>query len=287
MVSMPGERFGNQGNGGQQVPIAAVNGISLHFDDYGSGEPVILITGSGGRGRLWTPHQVPALTAAGYRVITIDNRGVPPTDMCLDQQFTVDDLVADTAALIRHVGAAPCRVVGFSLGGIIVSELLLARPELVSRAVLMATRGRPSVLQRAMAQAESELLASGIELPSRYAAVMQALHYLSPRTQQDDQRVRDWLDIFELSPMDAAINRAQRNLDLIDDRLEDYRKITTPCLVLAFQDDLIAPPSLGREVADRIPGCRYEEIAGCGHYGYLEEPATVNKRIIDFFRDGS
>lgn len=268
------------------MPIAAVNGINLHFDDYGSGETVILITGSGGRGRLWTPHQVPALLAAGYRVITVDNRGVPPTDTCLDQPFTVNDLVADTAALIEHLGSAPCRLVGFSLGGIIVQELLLACPDLVAQAVLMATRGRGNILQRALAQAESELLDSGIELPPRYSAVMQALHYLSPRTQNDDQRIRDWLDVIEMSPMDSAIHRAQRNLDLIDNRLEDYRKIKTPCLVLAFQDDLIAPPCLAREVADHIPGCGYEEIAGCGHYGYLEEPDAVNERIIEFFRGG-
>ncbi len=268
------------------MPIAAVNGINIHFDDYGSGEPVILITGSGGRGRLWTPHQVPALMAAGYRVITVDNRGVPPTDMCLDEPFTVDDLVADTAALIEYLGAAPCRAVGFSLGGIIVQELLLTSPDLVAQAVLMATRGRGSLLYQALALADSELLDSGIELPPRYAAVMQAMHYLSPRTQQDDQRIRDWLDVFEMSPMDTAIHRAQRNLDLIDNRLEDYRKIKTPCLVLAFQDDLIAPPLLVREVADHIPGCRYAEIAGCGHYGYLEEPDAVNGRIIEFFRDG-
>lgn len=63
------------------MPIATVNGIRIGFEEYGSGEPVLLVTGSGGRARLWTPHQVPALTAAGYRVITMENRGVPPSDV--------------------------------------------------------------------------------------------------------------------------------------------------------------------------------------------------------------
>jgi pimeloyl-ACP methyl ester carboxylesterase len=35
--------------------------------------------------------------------------------------------------------------------------------------------------------------------------------------------------------------------------------------------------------AEHIPGCRYEELADCGHYGYLEEPDAVNSLIIDFF----
>jgi pimeloyl-ACP methyl ester carboxylesterase len=39
---------------------------------------------------------------------------------------------------------------------------------------------------------------------------------------------------------------------------------------------------LGGEVADAIPGAGYELIAGCGHYGYLEDPAMVNKAIVEF-----
>ncbi|NEB67029.1 alpha/beta hydrolase, partial [Streptomyces fulvissimus] len=82
-------------------------------------------------------HQVPALRAAGYRVVTFDNRGIPPTDVCADG-FTVDDMVADTAGLIEHLGLGPCRVVGTSLGAHVAQELCLARPELVSQVVLLA-----------------------------------------------------------------------------------------------------------------------------------------------------
>jgi pimeloyl-ACP methyl ester carboxylesterase len=262
---------------------ATVNGINLHFDEYGSGEPVLLITGSGARGRMWTPHQVPALTAAGYRVITVDNRGMPPTDVCLEG-FTLDDMAADTAGLIEILGIGPCRIVGFSLGGMMVQELLLAHPDLITQAVLMATRGRTDALRTAMAAAESELLESGIVLPPLYAAVVHATQFLSPRTQSDDRQIRDWLDIFEMSLSDRSASRAQRGLELVENRLEEYRKIKSPCLVIGFGDDLIAPPGLCRELSEYIPDCRYEEVAGCGHYGYLEQPESVNALIIDFFR---
>jgi pimeloyl-ACP methyl ester carboxylesterase len=267
------------------VPIVAVNDIKLHFEEYGSGEPVVLITGSGGRGRLWTPHQVPALTGAGYRVITVDNRGVPPTDVC-PEGFTVYDMAADVVGLIEILGIGPCRIVGFSLGGIIVQELLVARPGLITQAVLMATRGRIDVLRAAISAAESELLESGVVLPPRYAAVMHAMRYLSPRTHNNEQQITDWLDIFEMSPSDPSIDRAQQDLDVIENRLEKYRKIKSECLVIAFRDDLIVPPHLCREVAENIPDCAYEEVAGCGHYGYLEQPDLVNSLIIDFFRKG-
>ncbi|SRR5216683_97009 len=263
------------------MPIAAINGIRLHFDEYGSGEPVVLITGTGAGGRVWKPHQVPALIAAGYRVITVDNRGTASSGTCLEG-FTIDDMTADTAGLIEFLRIDPCHVIGFSLGAIIVQELLVVYPELVKWAVLMATRGRADALCSAISAAEIELCDSGVTIPARYDAIMRAMQNLSPRTLGNEQKIRDWLDVFEMSPSNLSAHRMQLGLEVIENRLESYRKIKSPCLVLGFKDDMVAPPYLCREVADSIPDAIYEEIAGCGHYGYLEEPAAVNSSIISF-----
>jgi pimeloyl-ACP methyl ester carboxylesterase len=260
-----------------------VNGTNLSYDDYGSGDPVVLITGSGATGSMWTPHQVPALTAAGFRVITVDNRGMPPSDPCPDG-FTVDDMVADTAGLIELLGIEPCRIVGFSLGAMMVQELLLTYQDLITQAVLSATRGRTDAMRAAISAAESELAESAVVVPGRYAAVVHATQFLSPCTQRDERKIKDWLDVFEMSLVRPSENRSQLGLELLGDRLEEYRKISTPCLVIGFQDDLVAPPYLCREVADHIPDCQYEEIADCGHYGYLERPEAVNSLIIGYFR---
>jgi pimeloyl-ACP methyl ester carboxylesterase len=265
------------------MPKAVVNGINLSYDDYGSGDPVVLLTGSGATGKMWTPHQVPALTAEGFRVITVDNRGMPPSDLC-PAGFTIDDMVADTAGLIKLLGIGQCRIVGFSLGAMIVQELLLAYPDLITQAVLSATRGRSGTLHAAICASESQLAESGVVLPPLYAAVMHATQFLSPATLNDESRIKDWLDIFEMSLNSPSTNRSQHGLELIDNRLEEYRKIRSKCLVIGFQDDLIAPPHLCREVADYIPGSRYEELADCGHYGYLEQPEKVNSLLIDYFR---
>jgi pimeloyl-ACP methyl ester carboxylesterase len=268
---------------GSSVPIAAVNGIRLSYQEYGRGEPVLLIAGSGARGRTWTPHQVPALTAAGYRVITVDNRGVPPSDTGL-AGFGIDDMVADTAGLIGYLGIGPCRIVGHSMGGMIVLELLLKHPGLVKQAVLMGTRGRTDAMRTEFARAGAVLEDSGITLPPRYAAVIQAMQYLSPQTLNDEQRIRDWLDVFEMTSQDPSVSRAQRHLDLIRNRLTEYGKIRSQCLVIGFQDDLVAPSFFCQEIAAHIPGCSYREISGCGHYGYLERPEAVNSVFLDFFR---
>lgn len=269
------------------MPSAIVNGVRIHYDDTGSGEPVVLVMGQGARGRAWHLHQVPVLVDAGYRVVTFDNRGVPPSEEC-PGGFTVDDLVADTAGLIEHLGLAPCRLAGVSLGAYVVQELMLRRPRLVRQGVLMATRGRTDTLRAAMAAAERALHDGAVALPPAYAAWVRALTNLSPATLDDEQRVRDWLELFELSPEPSGPGvRAQLDLEVPEGRLRAYRGIDVPCLVIGFADDVLLPPHLGREVAEAVPGALYQEIKGCGHYGYLERPDEVNRVLLEFFRNCS
>jgi pimeloyl-ACP methyl ester carboxylesterase len=233
---------------------------------------------------MWRTHQVPALTRAGHRVVTLDNRGIPPSDPC-PEDFTLDDMAADIAGLIEHLDAGPCRVVGYSLGAIAVQELLLARPDLVRQAVLLATSGRTDALTEAMTSADLELGDGGAKVPPRFMAYVQALQNLSPRTLNDEDLLRDWLAVLEMSAVDLSGVRGQLGLQLIPDRRPAYRRISTPCLVIGFQDDLVVRPHLSREVAHSIPGAGYTEIPGCGHYGYLENPAAVNEAIVAFFAD--
>jgi pimeloyl-ACP methyl ester carboxylesterase len=263
------------------MALARVNGISLSYDDHGTGEPVIMVTGTGAPGRIWRTHQVPALRASGYRVVTVDNRGILPTDAG-PGQFTLDDMAADVAGLIDFLDAGPCRVVGFSMGAMIVQELLVARPDLVRAAVLIATAARSDALCVAVAAADIELADSGVKLPPRYAATVAAMQNLSPETLSDEHRINDWLDVFELSSVDLASIRPQLGLQVIADRRPVYRRIQCPCLVIGFRDDIIIRPHLCREVAESIPGAAYREIEGCGHFGYLEKPDVVNAAIIEF-----
>jgi pimeloyl-ACP methyl ester carboxylesterase len=93
---------------------SSVVGVNLAYDDRGKGEPVLFIAGRGGLGRTWHLHQVPEFQRAGYRCITFDNRGVGATDNA--GGFTTEQMVADTAALIEKLDAAPVRIVAVSMG---------------------------------------------------------------------------------------------------------------------------------------------------------------------------
>ncbi|OBI52663.1 bromoperoxidase [Mycobacterium kyorinense] len=254
---------------------------NLAYDDRGSGEPVLFIAGSGGAGRGWHLHQVPAFLAAGYRVITFDNRGIGATENA--SGFTTQTMVADTAALIEKLDAAPARIVGVSMGAYIAQELMVSRPDLVSKAVLMATRGRLDRARQFFRTAEEDLINSETRLPAAYDAKVRMLESFSPRTLNDDKAVAEWIDIFTMWPIKSTPGlRCQLDVSPRNNRLPAYQSITAPVLVIGFADDIVTPPHLGREVADAIPNGRYMQIPDAGHLGFLERPETVNAAILQF-----
>ncbi|MBY6678827.1 alpha/beta hydrolase [Rhodococcus sp. BP-332] len=270
------------------MPIGTINGIRLNYTVTGKGPLVVMVMGTGSPGRVWQLHQVPALTAAGFRVCTFDNRGIAPTDECAGG-MTMDDLVADTAALIEYLRSGPdekAAVVGTSMGARVAQELALTRPDLVSRAIFAAGHARLDEFQKVLGAGERELADSSATLPPKYAAAVTAALNLSPASLADPAKARDWLDLFEFSvqPLTPG-QRAQLSLDESFDRRAAYRDITVPCLAMGFADDRMIPAYLAREVADLVPGGRYVEIADAGHYGYLEKPDEVNQAILTFLRE--
>jgi pimeloyl-ACP methyl ester carboxylesterase len=259
--------------------------VNLAYDERGSGDPVLFIAGRGGAGRTWHLHQVPAFLKAGYRVITFDNRGIGATEDATG--FDTAQMVADTAALIEKIDAGPVRVMSVSMGSFIAQELMLARPDLVSSAVLMATRGREDRTREFSRGAERELLEAGIQLPPAYDAKLRLLESFSPKTLNDDKAVRDWIDMFTMWPTKMTPGlRAQIDVAPDGNRLSAYRSIAAPALVIGFADDIMLPPYLGKEVASALPNGRFLQIPDTGHLGFIERPDAVNAAALEFFGSG-
>jgi pimeloyl-ACP methyl ester carboxylesterase len=263
------------------MPYVATNGIRLSYERAGSGEPVLMIMGQAAGGNVWRMHQVPALTKAGYEVITFDNRGVPPSDVPAGD-YSLADLTADTIGLIEALHIGPCRVVGTSMGGTIATELAVSRPDLVTCCVLMAMRARADAFRKALSAGESALAREDIQLPSGYGAPISVLQMFSPATLNDDVTVPMWLDIYEISAARRGAASGQDAIDLLSDRRDMLRTVPVPCRIIAFSDDLMCPPHLVAEVAEAIPDCDYVEVGSAGHVGYLERPDEVNSAIIEF-----
>jgi pimeloyl-ACP methyl ester carboxylesterase len=284
------------------MSVARLNGVPLRYQVVGDGDLVVLVMGTASPGRVWTLHQVPALVAAGYRVVTFDSRGVTADAIAAEavgtatsraarletetiETVTIEEMVGDVAALVEHLGGGPARVVGTSLGAHVVQELALARPDLVRQVVAMAAHARLDPLQRTLTRGEELLFDKKVELPAEYRAAVTAALNLSPATLRDEPSVTDWLDIFEVAGAPTTPGgRAELAVSSrLTDRRSAYRAVSVPTLVIAFADDVMIPPYLSREVADAIPGARYAEVPRAGHFGYLECPGEVNRLLLEFF----
>ncbi len=88
--------------------------IEIHYEDHGDGQPVVLIHGYPLSGRGWDK-QVPALLAAGHRVITYDRRGFGQSSQPTTG-YDYDTFAADLAALVEHLDLREAVLVGHSMG---------------------------------------------------------------------------------------------------------------------------------------------------------------------------
>src|SRR3954447_22577065 len=88
--------------------------IDLYYEDLGSGDPVVLLSGWPLDSRSWEP-QVHALLEAGHRVITYDRRGFGRSSRP-DEGYDFDTLAGDLDKLLTELDLHDVTLVGFSLG---------------------------------------------------------------------------------------------------------------------------------------------------------------------------
>jgi pimeloyl-ACP methyl ester carboxylesterase len=103
-----------------------VPGCELIYDDLGTGEPLVLVHGTGAQASTWRG-AAGDLAVGGYRVIAYDRRGYGRSTHRPVRDYRIH--VADLAAVIEHVGA-PAHVLGWSSGGNTALALAVERPEL-------------------------------------------------------------------------------------------------------------------------------------------------------------
>jgi pimeloyl-ACP methyl ester carboxylesterase len=119
------------------VGTESSNPVELHYQDYGTGTPVVLIHGWPLSGRSWE-NQVPALLEAGYRVITYDRRGFGDSSQPWSG-YDYDTFAADLNELLEHLDLREVTLVGFSMGGGEVVRYISAYgTQRVAKAVLAA-----------------------------------------------------------------------------------------------------------------------------------------------------
>ena len=117
------------------MPLANLNGIRLYYELTGQGNPLLLISGTGGDLRNPSPH-LSALEK--FQLLRYDQRGLGQTDKP-DTPYSMEIYADDAASLLTHLNIKKANVIGISFGGMVAQHLSIRHPELVDKLILACT----------------------------------------------------------------------------------------------------------------------------------------------------
>jgi pimeloyl-ACP methyl ester carboxylesterase len=121
----------------------AVNGITLHITEQGSGPLVLLCHGWPELAYSWR-HQIPALAKAGYHVVAPDMRGYGGSSAPHEiAAYAITDLVGDMVALVAALGETRACIVGHDWGANVAWCAALMRPDLFTAVAALSVPHRP------------------------------------------------------------------------------------------------------------------------------------------------
>jgi 3-oxoadipate enol-lactonase len=259
------------------VPRVRVNGVPLHYERRGSGEPLLLITGFTISSAVFEP--VLERYAERFDVVTYDNRGSGRSGAPL-RPTSMAELAADAAALLRELGVESAHAYGLSMGGMIAQELAIRFPERVRGLVLGGTTpGGP----RAARPTLKELGALGGAAAGGWrdgARSWLGEWVFSERFRREHpERARELLRHFGQHRATPQGVWAHWWASVYHDTGSRLHCIQAPTLVMHGEQDAMAPISNARLLAERIPDAELCIVPGSGHAFMLERPDESFDRL--------
>ena len=264
---------------------AMVNGLNMHYVTAGEGPPVLLLHGFPDTHAIWR-RQIPALAAAGFRVIAPDLRGYGKTDMPDEVgAYAIDFLADDVLRLMDALGIERATVVGHDWGALIGWHLAMHAPHRVSRYAALSV-GHPKAIAKAGLGQKLRFWYMGVFVtPVLAETLLKAGNWAALRSMNRSREQQQlWIDA--LAPqgrLTAALNYYRANLRSSGARR--WRPVDVPVLGVWSEHD----PALGeRQMVETGAQCRagfqYARIDGVGHWLQLSGAEKLNTLLIDFAR---
>jgi non-heme chloroperoxidase len=261
--------------------------IAIHYEDVGSGQPVVLIHGFPLSGRSWEK-QIPPLLDAGYRVITYDRRGFGQSSQP-SVGYDYDTFAADLDKLIRELDLRDIVLAGFSMGGGEVARYLGSYgSERVSKAAIMSgvppyllktpetpNGVEPNVFEEIQAAIAADRFAY---LTAFYNDFYNVDEFLGTRI--SEEAVRDsWNVAAAASPIGTWSCPPTWHTDF----RADLARIDVPTLVLHGTADRILPiEATGARTRELVTGSRYVVLDGAPHGCLWTHADEVNGALLEF-----
>ena len=277
--------------------------VEIAYEVLGSpgGEPILLIMGLGAQMSRWSPDFIEKLVEAGHRVIAFDNRDVGLSEkldaagapniheVALAQRdgrkpdvaYTLDEMAADAAELLKAIGVERAHIVGASMGGMIAQLVAADFPQkTLSLTSIMSTTGNPD-LPRATPEALARLNTPAPDptkdLEAFLDSAVEGAKVMASKYPPDAAQVRaQALSDYRRCHYPVGFQRQYAGILASPDRRPKLRTITAPTVVIHGEDDPLVPLAGGRDTAENIPVAQLIVVPGVGH----EMPLAVQGEFI-------
>ena len=261
--------------------------IDLYYEDHGSGDPVVLIHGYPLSGSSWEK-QIPALLAAGKRVITYDRRGFGKSSQPTSG-YNYDTLAEDLHKVVTHLGLRNFALVGFSMGGGEVARFIgKYGSKDVSKAViiggvppyLLKTSDNPEGVNGAVFESIQKAVAA-----DRYAFFTEFFKNFYNTDELLGKLVSE--QAVQASWNVAATASPTASLACVPTWHEDFRndlaKIDVPTLVIHGDSDRIVPlPASGQRTANLVQDAELVIVKEGPHNIAWTHAEEVNAELLKF-----
>lgn len=261
------------------------NGITIEYERYGQGDPLLLIMGLGGQLISWPKGFIDKLVAQGFEVIAFDNRDgglsskgswprVPMAKQIAGiffrklakSEYKLSDMANDAAGLLDALGIERAHVVGISMGGMIGQSLAIAHPKKVrSLTSIMSTTGNkrvggiaPRILPKLGKLTEGP--------PETYPARTVEMFGLFSGTHYDQNEALELAKVAQArSYCPEGTARQSAAIMASPDRTIPLGNVKAPTLVIHGLEDTLVLPSGGIATAKAVPGSRLLMFPDMGH----------------------
>ncbi len=265
--------------------IRTDDGVSLHYEEAGSGTPMVFVHEFAGDSRSWEPQL--RFFARRYRCITFNARGYPPSEVPSDPKaYSQDRATDDIAAVIKGLKLDKPHVVGLSMGAFATLHLGLRYPGIARSLVAAGVGYGAAPDKRAQFRAETDA-AIGRMRKETMAVFGQSYGRGPTRLVFEEKDPRGYAEFMtqlrEHSTEGSALTMqgVQRERPSLFDLEPGFRKLTLPTFIIAGdEDDPTLEPALYLKRV--IATSALLVMPKCGHTMNLEDPDAFNRAVLDF-----
>lgn len=254
------------------------DGARIHYEEHGTGDPVLLIMGLGSNAYGWY-RTIPWLSER-HRVIPFDNRGTGRSDVP-EGAYSIAQMADDAAAVLDAAGCDRAHVVGASLGGMIAQRLALRHAPRLRSLILVCTTPGGARAARPGPEVLAALTQGGEDPSTVYRRNAWFLYGDDTRTSHPGRIEEDIVHRSKI-PTPPAGYLGQLQATMGHDTWEELPAIRIPTLVVHGDADLLVPTENGRLIASRIPGAQLVLIPGAGHMLQSDAGDAVREAVSAF-----